>query len=234
VHDIVAHVAHDHIRKLSGARDGQFMTGPLPEESLADFLNRANQEFVDVARNWSPRVLIDLLGHLGPELDRFWATLDLDELGEPVSWAAPDEPAPHWLDIAREYTEYWVHQQQVRDAVGRPGANTDQLTEPVIDTFIRAVPYALRRVPPEPGMAVQIDVTGPGSGSWTIAARDGAWFVDRGSSAAGASAVIQLSSDMLWRVATRGIEVETALKDAQVTGDETLATAALSLLSIIR
>jgi hypothetical protein len=24
-----------------------------------------------------------------------------------------------WLDIARDYTERWVHDQQIRDAVGR-------------------------------------------------------------------------------------------------------------------
>lgn len=28
-----------------------------------------------------------------------------------------------WLDAAREYTEFWVHQQQIRDATGRPGAD---------------------------------------------------------------------------------------------------------------
>jgi hypothetical protein len=48
-----------------------------------------------------------------------WRDLDLDALGEPVSWAGPD-PAPLWLDCARDFTEYWVHQQQIRDATGRP------------------------------------------------------------------------------------------------------------------
>ncbi len=30
-------------------------------------------------------------------------------------------PAPVWLDLAREHTEGRTHQQQIRDAVGRPG-----------------------------------------------------------------------------------------------------------------
>lgn len=55
-----------------------------------------------------------------------------------------------WLDAAREYTEFWVHQQQVRDAVGRPGANSGRLTWPVVDTFLRAVPHALRHLSPAP------------------------------------------------------------------------------------
>jgi hypothetical protein len=40
-------------------------------------------------------------------------------MGEPVTWAGP-EPAPIWLDIAREYTERWLHQAQVRDATRNP------------------------------------------------------------------------------------------------------------------
>jgi hypothetical protein len=46
-----------------------------------------------------------------------------------VSWAGPDT-SPAWLDIARDYTEFWVHQQQIRDAVDRPGADRPQLLHP--------------------------------------------------------------------------------------------------------
>lgn len=123
VHDVVAHVVHDYIRKLSGSRDDHEMAGLRPGETLPVFLARVNQDFVDTAASWSPRVLIDLLGQLGPQLDEMWAARDLDRLGWPVSWADPDRPAPMWLDAAREYTEFWVHQQQIRDATGRPGAD---------------------------------------------------------------------------------------------------------------
>ena len=141
---------------LSGSRDGQPAPGPRPGEDLSRFLHRVNQEFVEVASRWSPRVLISLLGHLGPQLDQFWASLDMARLGEAVSWAAPGVPAPAWLDVAREYSEYWVHQQQVRDAVGRPGASSERLMTPVIDTFVRAVPYALRELtPPPPSQAIR-------------------------------------------------------------------------------
>ena len=234
VHDVAAHVVHDHLRKLSGSRDRQAAPGPGAAEDLPRFLHRVNQEFVEVASRWSPRVLIDLLGHLGPQLDRFWASLDMHRLGEAVSWAAPAVPAPAWLDVAREYTEYWVHQQQVRDAVGRPGASGGQLMAPVIDTFVRAVPYALRDQTPAPGTAVRIEATGPGGGLWTILRRDGAWAVDRGSPSPDAAALVRLSADTLWRVATRGITVETARARSTISGDTALGLAALALVAIIR
>jgi uncharacterized protein (TIGR03083 family) len=72
VHDIVAHVVHDYMSKLSGKRDEYASPGPLRGEDLPTFLHRLNQEFVDVASRWSPRVLIDLLDHLGPQLDHLW------------------------------------------------------------------------------------------------------------------------------------------------------------------
>jgi uncharacterized protein (TIGR03083 family) len=121
VHDVWAHVVHDYLRKLSRTRDRHTGPGPLPGEGLPQFLARTNQEFVAAARQVSPRVLVGLLDHLGPQLDRLWPSLDLGATGEPVSWAIPGQPAPVWFDVARECAEFWVHQQQVRDAVGRPG-----------------------------------------------------------------------------------------------------------------
>jgi uncharacterized protein (TIGR03083 family) len=234
VHDVVAHVVHDYIRKLSGTRDRQPAPGPWPGESLPGFLHRVNQEFVDVARRWSPRVLVDLLAHLGPQLDELWASLDLDQTGEAVSWAAPGVPAPVWLDVAREYTEYWVHQQQVRDAVGRPGANEERLAAPVTDTFLRALPHTLRDYSPDPGTCLHIQVTGPGGGNWTIQRRNTTWAVDRGSSAQPATALVEIPSECLWRVATRGVTVETAREQTTISGDQTLGSAVLNLVAIIR
>ena len=35
-----------------------------------------------------------------------------------MSWAG-DGPVPLWFDIAQDLTERWVHQMQMREAVGR-------------------------------------------------------------------------------------------------------------------
>jgi hypothetical protein len=50
----------------------------------------------------SPRLLIDLLQVTGRQMCAFFRTLDPYALGSPVSWVGP-EPAPVWLDLAREY-----------------------------------------------------------------------------------------------------------------------------------
>jgi hypothetical protein len=100
------------------------------DETLPSYLARTNDEFVRAARQCSPQVMIELLAHLGPQLDQTWAKTDLAAPADlDVSWAGPDT-SPAWLDIARDYTEFWVHQQQIRDAVDRPGADRPQLLHP--------------------------------------------------------------------------------------------------------
>jgi hypothetical protein len=115
-----------------------------------------------------------------------------------------------------------------------PGANDARLTTPVIDTFLRAVPYALRSFSPAPGTCVVISVTGPGAGTWSACRREDHWAIDRGAPAGVGAASVELSSDCLWRVATGGITVEAAAKRAVISGDQALGSAALGLVSIIR
>jgi len=58
-----------------------------------------------------------------------------------VSWAGEEESA-NWFDTAREFTERWHHQQQIRLAVNKPGIVTREFYFPVLDCFMRALPYA--------------------------------------------------------------------------------------------
>ena len=103
VHDVVGHIVHDYIRRLSGGRDGHLIPHSDTTETLPAFLARANEEFVSTARQFSPRLMIDLLASLGPQVDAFWAGCDLTApAGLDVSWAAPAcQPRPGWTSPAR-------------------------------------------------------------------------------------------------------------------------------------
>ncbi|MFD8383533.1 maleylpyruvate isomerase family mycothiol-dependent enzyme [Streptomyces sp. NPDC059679] len=240
VHDVVAHLLHDHLRRLSGGRDGH--RGPPfgPGETLPRFITRTNEDFVRASRQLSPRVLTELLATLGPRLDDFWAGLDpTAPAGLDVSWAAPGAPAPNWLDTAREYTEFWVHQQQIRDAVDRPGATGPELLHPVLDAFLRALPHTLRAHPAHAGAVVRVLVPGPAGGAWTAVREDDRWALRTPATpddhpTTPATAEIELAADTLWRLATRGITPREARRRATVRGDEELARTALTILAIVR
>ncbi|MFI1847541.1 maleylpyruvate isomerase family mycothiol-dependent enzyme [Streptomyces sp. NPDC020480] len=240
VHDVVAHLLHDHLRRLSGGRDGHPGSPFGPGETLPRFITRTNEDFVRVSRQLSPRVLTELPATLGPRLDDFWAGLDpAAPAGLDVSWADPGAPAPNWLDTAREYTEFWVHQQQIRDAVDRPGATGPELLHPVLDTFLRALPHTLRAHPAHGGATVRVLVPGPGGGAWTAVREGDHWALRTpatpdGHPATPATAEVELAADTLWRLATRGITPREARRRATVRGDEELARATLTILAIVR
>ncbi|AXK36843.1 maleylpyruvate isomerase family mycothiol-dependent enzyme [Streptomyces armeniacus] len=239
VHDVVAHLLNDYLRRLSGSRDGHPGAVFTNDETLPSYVNRTNGEFVTAARQLSPRVLTELLGHLGPQLDALWAAQRLDAPAAlSVSWAAPPgEDVPAWLDIAREYTEHWVHQQQIRDAVGRPGADGPDLLGPVVDAFLRGLPYALRDRGGPDGTSVRFDVTGPAGGTWTAVRSVGRWALATGAAADRAAARdtarVAMDQDVLWRLATRGITPEEARRRSELSGDAGLTEAATSLLAIV-
>jgi len=231
VHDVVAHVLHDHVRRISGTRDGYGGAVFENDETLADFLARANGEFVQAQRAASPRMLVDLLAFLGPQLDDVWAGMDLSAPAPlDVSWAQVDSmPSPVWLDIAREFTEFWVHQQQVRDAVGRPGGDSPELLGAVVATFAMALPVALHGVDRPVGTVVSLVV--PRFGQWRVVRGLDRW--EFASAPGEAAATVVLGADDLWRLGSRGITPSEARSRASITGDPELGVAVTSLLAVI-
>lgn len=232
VRDVVAHLVHDDLRRLSRTRDG-YGHGPAPQidEPLASFLNRANQRWVSEVTFLSPAVMVDLLACTGPLLHAMWAGADLDALGEGVSWADVD-PAPVWLDLAREYTESWTHHQQIRDAVRQPGLLEPAFLDPVLDTFLRALPATYAGVHAPDGTVVAVGVD-DGRLTWSLQRIPAGWTLQAERSAY-PTASITMPADTLWRLATGGITTVDAATHARIDGDHQLASHALGITSVIR
>ncbi|MDN3352164.1 maleylpyruvate isomerase family mycothiol-dependent enzyme [Actinomadura sp. DC4] len=229
VRDVAIHVLGDHLGRLSMLRDSFQALHPREGEPFPAFIDRINAEWVTACRRLSPLLLNGLLSSVGDEVVAFWQTVDMQALGGPVTWAGPP-PAPVWLDAARDFTEYWTHEQQIRDAVGRPGLGDPVAVAAVIDTFLRALPHTLREEPASEGAGLEVTVTGVGV--WACSRTGGHWALDRGP-VPGPAARLELDTDTTWRLCTRGITPEEAAARARVEGDARLATAALQIVSII-
>ncbi|HAG98496.1 MAG TPA: hypothetical protein DCL75_06470, partial [Ktedonobacter sp.] len=113
VKDIALHLLGDDISRLSRKRDGfdylNSMGNPEALDSwdeLVSYINERNDVWVQATRRMSSQLLCRLLALTGEELHQYFASLDPYAIGDAVSWAGPD-PAPVWLDVAREYTERW-------------------------------------------------------------------------------------------------------------------------------
>src|SRR5262249_36935211 len=148
-------------------------------------------------RRISPPVLIELLLLSGQDIAAWFASVDPFATGGPVQWAGP-EPAPVWLDTAREYTERWVHQQHIRDAVGQPGLTQPQFLAPVLAAFVRALPQALRTASAPDGTALRLIVSGEAGGEWYAVRQDQRWLLT-GEGVSSPRATVVLDQDTAWR-----------------------------------
>jgi len=233
VKDVALHLLGGDIGNLSRRRDMFTPSSPSLSnwEDLVAFINHLNRTWVEAARRISPQVLCDLLRHVGPQIEAYFASLDPFAIGEPVRWAGP-QPGPIWLDLAREYTERWHHQQQIRDAVGRPGLYEPALFAPVIDAFVRALPHTFRAVDASVGASLQLTISGAAGGHWVVRREDSAWTLLVGEDPA-AQSHIRLAAEDAWKIFTRGLRGPQARARADIRGDLTLGSRVLEMTSVI-
>jgi uncharacterized protein (TIGR03083 family) len=232
VKDVALHLLGVDAGVLSRRRDGQRSGGAAAGwDELVALVNRWNEAWVQATRRLSPRLLIDLLELVGGQACAYWDSLDPHAPGGPVSWAGP-EPAPVWLDMAREYTERWHHQQHIREAVGKPGLDAPRYLAPVLATFARALPQAYRGVEAGEGTLVALTIRGPAGGRWFARREGGDWrlYVEV-EEAPRAEAV--LDEETAWRLFTRGLERDEARARVALVGDRALAAKVLEMVSII-
>ena len=63
--------------------------------------------------------------------------------------------------LSNRLLDVWMHEQDIRRAVGRPGGMTGPGAEHTVATFTRSFPYAVgKRVAPPTGTTVVLEVTG--------------------------------------------------------------------------
>jgi uncharacterized protein (TIGR03083 family) len=233
VKDVALHLLGVEAGILSRKRDG-FAPAVQPIDSLhglVALVNELNATWVQATRRISPRLLCDLLQFTGRQACEYFQSLDPYQFGNPVSWTGPD-PAPVWLDLAREYTERWHHQQHIRDVVGRPGLKEPRFFAPVLDAFVQALPHTFRDVNAPEGTVMTLTLSGESGGQWHLLRKAGSWNlyreVDREP-----DAEMVLDEDVAWRLFTRGLGKHEAQAQALVMGDQALALKVLDMVSII-
>jgi len=238
VKDIAAHLLGDDIGMLSRGRDGFSYFSPQERgldlavwEDLLVFINRRNETWVEAARRLSPRLLVELLRWSGAATYPYFQSVDLQALGGPVSWAGP-EPAPAWFHLAREFTERWLHHQQIRDALERPTLDHPRYFTPVLDCFVRALPRTFRGVDAPPGTQVRLVIPGEAGGVWDLVRAAQGWRLGKPDGGVPAS-VVTIKPDLAWRLFTRGVSAELAQAWVQIEGDAVLGRQVLETVSIL-
>lgn len=213
VKDIAAHLLDGNLRALSMLRDGYFGEKPGEIDSYSDllaYLNKLNEDWVNSMNRLSPKVLIDLLESSGKEYILFLKSLNPEDTSKfSVAWAGESE-SKNWFHIAREYTEKWHHQQQIRWAIGATEPlYTFELYQPYLETSMRALPYHYRNTQAENGDFLEFHIEH--AGSWFLVYRDEKWILTQEVSQKSICKTL-IPRDVAWRIFTKGIKPDIAKK----------------------
>ncbi len=234
VKDLVAHLLDGSLRRLSIQRDGQFLQAPNMRsfEDMVAFVQQLNAEWIVAAKRLSTRVLLDLMMRADEEVAALFSSLDPHSPSPfGVTWAG-EEWSESWFDMACEYTEKWHHQQQIRDATGRPGLKERRLLHPVLDTFLRGAPYAYRNTPAPDVTTIEIVISGEAGGKWHLVGEADRWTLVAGCQNK-PTTTIELDADSAWRLWTKGLDANVAKDRAIITGNVSLADPIFAMVTIM-
>lgn len=236
VKDIVAHLLDGNIRNLSTSQDryfGEVTHTPESYASLVTFLNQMNHDWVKAMQRVSPQMLMDLLAYTNQKYsDHLRQLPPFGKAVFSVAWAGEAE-SQNWFHIAREYTEKWHHQQQIREATDHPSLLLDkEFYKPYLDTSFRALPYHFRNISTNAGDAIAITVTGDGGGTWYLVFQDQSWKL-ASEKPSPLIAEIQIDGKVAWRIFSKQITQEEMKSYLHVQGREDLATHVMSMIAVM-
>ena len=237
VKDIVQHLFKDDIGILSRKRDKFKMPSSSTKEfksnkEFVEYINTKNQECVEISRSFSPQILIDLLELTGQLTHDYWKTVDQNKVETSVSWVSSDEKLPNWVDIAREYTERWLHQSHIREAIKAPLLYETTLFNPFIRAYMLALPLSYKLVETHEGNVIKIRVEGNAGGIWSLKRNQNNWeLYDRGLE--NSITEIIIDQDIVWRLFSKGLDKEKAKESVKIAGDKSLGSAFFNTVSLI-
>jgi uncharacterized protein (TIGR03083 family) len=228
VKGIALHLLGDDLSLLTRQRDASTDSLTLfaedhPGFTFRQLLDGFNDQWVATARFLSTELVVMLLDLVGEQSAAFYETVGLDTVAvEPVQFFATLDPSPYWQVIAREYVERFVHQSQIRRALGRPELAGDLVS---VAARVHAHMFAawMRDLAPAPGASVGF-VVGD-AGDWTITRGSSAWAVAE-AGASGADAMITVASEATVAFVGRGLAADALASAVSFSGDEELARSA--------
>lgn len=238
VKDVVAHLLDGDLRRLSLHRDKHKLPDPSDPindyESLVDFLNVLNNTWVRAAKRLSPKLLIELTEFTTPKVVQRLKSLDPKGTALfSVGWAGETE-SENWFDIAREYTEKWHHQQQIREATGRPLLVEEQWLLPLINTLIRGVPPVYNKhVPNANNEKIKIYISGVIDEAWLLAIENNHWQLFKADNET-PDTIIEIDDDTAWRIFTKNITEDEALRRINVSGNHELGSLIIKTVSYMK
>jgi len=232
VRDVALHILGDDIGLLSNMRDKDGQYHKFENwEGLVAYINDQNDLWVRAMRRISRNLLIDLLRDMGEQVHVLFKSIDPFSLSGPIGWAG-DQPDPMWLHIARELTEYWAHHQHICEAIGRTSLKENRYLEPVLATYVHALPHTLRNTQTPENTLITFHVTGEVDTTWHVIRENQAWTLYADTDLL-ATTTVTLDADIAWRLFTKNRPVADLRADIAVSGNQRIGETLLNTIAFI-
>lgn len=234
VKDVAGHLLDGNIRALSMLKDGYFGENPtdFSYDGLVTYLNGLNADWVKAMKRVSPQMLIVLHQLTAPLYQQYYASLHpTDPSPFAVSWAG-DTESPNWKHIAREYTEKFLHQQQIRDAIGNKELLNSSYFTTFLAVFMLGLPPTYSNVEEAVNTVVRVVITGAFGGSWQIRKREEGWELYQPQDIA-PKAIITIPGDVSWKLFSKSVRPADIIEQVGITGDVILGERALWMVSVM-
>ncbi len=235
VKDVTSHLLDGDLRVLSIQRDNYFGESPPTStqyEDIVIWLNQLNADWVSATRRLSPTVLTMLLKLSGKLVTDYFNSLDpWEEAVFSVAWAGEDT-SYNWMHVAREYTERWHHQQQIREAVGKQGIMSHELFYPVLDTFFQALPHTFRHLTAPQDTVVQVSITTEAGGDWFLIRNENNWRLSKSCQQI-AAAYVEIPANVSWQLFTKSLRPRDIEGHVTLRGDKALGSQVLNMISVM-
>lgn len=214
---------------------GRPMAAPVevPPPHVKNDLGKLNEGAVAYRREWTPAdVLAEFEEIMSERVEQLEAMSD-EDLDED-SWT-PTGPGTVRDLLAIRVLDCWVHEQDIREAVDRPGHVSGPVTEHVLGRFFRAMPMIVgKKAEAANGSTVRFEITGPTARVLDIGVSEGRARVLEDGLPDGETPSVTVTAAFLpyTRVCAgrRDPQVATEAGDISAVGDPTLAEAVLRSL----
>ena len=176
VKDVYAHIIGTESTLLG--RQGPAIVVPDHVPHVRNEMGRANEAWVLAYRSCSGSEVLADLAEVVTERRAMLAHTGVGAFDAPSWTPAGEDSYGRYMRI--RVMDQWFHEQDVREAVGRPGHLSGLAPEVVLDELTSAMGYVVGKQANFPeGSSVRINLRGPMSHRWDIAVTDRARVVDQ-------------------------------------------------------
>lgn len=219
VQDAVAHLVGTE-SMLSGE------TPPTPDfdvselEHVRNQIAVANELWVEAYRNKQGSQVLDAFRDVTARRREALAGMSQEQFEE-ASWT-PVGPGTYERFMEIRVFDCWVHEQDIRDAIGRPGHESGPCAEASLNEIVRALGFIVGKKAGAPdGSSVTFELTGPMERTIHVLVEGRAEVVPQLKGEA--TATLRLSSNLFMRLACGRLNPEAHLEEIEMDGDLDLA-----------